>query len=592
MNARFLVPGQVWKRWYIPLALVLLAAVPVAISADYGGAGGTTIAKTGELDCNGLSPAQQSIKHSLACTDIRGFANVNNTNTWGGHTYDNGVYIGHDEPDMTFFSSKPGSGNDVTWTETLGVDPKAAPTVKTPGSDVTHWVQLSVAPWFSMDLCDPNSYPQLPCIPNSDSNAPACPNVGCAPNVYPGAGGAFMELQFYPPGMAPFADAPSCDNAHWCAALNVDSLSCTFQFANCNNKCFEPVNFAFIQKNGVPTGPPSPQKATLNTFVPNSATLLMNPGDKLTVHIFDSPAPGGGKALETVVDDLTTHQTGRMQASAANGFQNTSLIDCSGKPFNYEPEYNTAAPGNIAPWTALQTDISTQFEIGHFEACTTVTNRVFNGAGGATDPVYGTCTGPYEAAGQPDSASTNPESSDAACFPKGDTHGTLNSDPNIVAGCLANVFQNGDLDFDGSAYWADWPTGTSPTHNLPATFRQLPPLTKGQQYSTFNFQTDLALSESTCSGANPSGCAVPPPNAPGKFYPFWSVVSGDSGSGDSASSSRVSGNNGCVIEFGNVTDGEGVNSFGGDAQYGTDQVAVLGYDEFVSGMHNNTCERP
>jgi hypothetical protein len=82
---------------------------------------------------------------------------------------------------------------------------------------------------------------------------------------------------------------------------------------------------------------------------------------------------------------------------------------------------------------------------------------------------------------------------------------------------------------------------------------------------------------------------VPPPNAPGKFYPFWSVVSGDGGSGDSGSSSRTSGNNGCVIEFGNVTDGEGVNSFGGDAQYGTDQVAVLGYDEFVGGMHNNSC---
>jgi len=69
------------------------------------------------------------------------------------------------------------------------------------------------------------------------------------------------------------------------------------------------------------------------------------------------------------------------------------------------------------------------------------------------------------------------------------------------------------------------------------------------------------------------------------------VVSGDN-SGDNASASRDSGNNGCVIEFGNVTSGEGVNSFGGDAQYGTNQVARLGYPEFESQLYNNTCQQP
>jgi hypothetical protein len=33
-----------------------------------------------------------------------------------------------------------------------------------------------------------------------------------------------MELQCYPPGEAPFVDSISCDNAHWCAALTIDSL--------------------------------------------------------------------------------------------------------------------------------------------------------------------------------------------------------------------------------------------------------------------------------------------------------------------------------------------------------------------------------
>ena len=46
---------------------------------------------------------------------------------------------------------------------------------------------------------------------------------------------------------------------------------------------------------------------------------------------------------------MTTGQSGFMQASAANGFMNTSIIDCSGTPFNFEPEYNTAGRNEINP---------------------------------------------------------------------------------------------------------------------------------------------------------------------------------------------------------------------------------------------------
>ena len=53
--------------------------------------------------------------------------------------------------------------------------------------------------------------------------------------------------------------AISCDDTHWCAALTIDSLECTEGFATCNTACEEPVNFACIQRNGVPDGPPSPQ---------------------------------------------------------------------------------------------------------------------------------------------------------------------------------------------------------------------------------------------------------------------------------------------------------------------------------------------
>ena len=69
--------------------------------------------------------------------------------------------------------------------------------------------------------------------------------------------------------------------------------------------------------------------------------------------MWDAPLPGGGgNAFEVFMDDLTTHQTGLMQASAANGFMNTSSADCSGTPFNFQPEYNTAKAGNINPWGA------------------------------------------------------------------------------------------------------------------------------------------------------------------------------------------------------------------------------------------------
>ncbi|HUZ00633.1 MAG TPA: hypothetical protein VMU89_09805 [Thermomicrobiaceae bacterium] len=515
----------------------------------------------GELDCNGYSTIQKSIRGTMNCTDVRGLAGVDNANTWGGRFYDNNNYIGHDEPDMSFYSSLPGSGNNVSWSETLPRDPSLLPTVRKPGYDVTHWFELSVAPWFSMVMCDPNSYPQASCTANSDTNTP-------------NSGMAFMEMQFYPPGFAPFADAISCDNTHWCAAMTIDSLECTLGFASCNPGCTEPVNFAFIQTNGVPAGPPSPQLSNLATFTPNGSTLLMNPGDKLTVQMSDQPVPGGGGAMafEVAIKDLTTGQSGLMQASAANGFMNTSIADCSGTAFNFQPAYSTASPGNIAGWTALQTNISTQYEIGHFEACSSLSQPgTVPLAPGVNDVTYNQCSGPYEASAPADATATSPEYGDAFCYPFGDTHGVLNSTPDLVTGCMDNVFQNGDLDFDGSSYWADWPTGTSPSLYYPSTFQQSPPLSSGHQYAQFSFQTDLALSESTCTGT--AGCSVPPPNAPGHFYPYFGLA-------------NTWGH--CQIEFGNVA-ATGALTFGQAAQYGTNQYSQIGYPEFESQLYSNIC---
>ena len=64
-----------------------------------------------------------------------------------------------------------------------------------------------------------------------------------------------------------------------------------------------------------------------------------------------------------------------MTASAANGFMNTSITDCSGTPFTFHAEYSTAKQQNQVPWAALEGGVLMQQEIGHSEICTSLTNK-------------------------------------------------------------------------------------------------------------------------------------------------------------------------------------------------------------------------
>jgi hypothetical protein len=563
---------------YAPAAVGAAAATPAAAkSAPF------TIKPnaSGGLDCNGFSPIQKTILGAATCTDPKG-GTVNNKNTWGGRFYDNGHYIGHDEPNVGFFSNRAGSGDNVNWTYTLPKDPKAAPTVKTPGKDVSNWFELTVATWLGMALCDGNSYPQLPCTPESDANAPACFGVSCPQASYPGGGSAFLEMQFYPPGDAPFIENVSCNNTQWCASLHINEAECTFNFVSCNNNCRETTNFAFIQTNGVPTGPPSPQLMNNASAEPNAQTLLMNPGDKLQIHIVDAAAPGvptagipPGKALELTIDDLTTGQTGFMQASAANGFAQTDIATCNGRLFNFQPEYRTSKPGNIVPWAAIQANVSSSIEIGHFTPCTSVSGLLGNGVGGNGDPVFSTCNGPYETTA--DTSEPQEAGMDTPCYPAGSTHGSLNSDPNPIANCTD--LTAGDLDFDGSTYRTDYPTsGTiNPTAINPGSFLLSQPTSSGHAYPQIKFQADIGLSELACNGTTGAGCTVPPTGSyvdqPGHttFYPFWSV----------------NFDGGCSFVFGNNT--TGVKDFGMDAEYGKVMSATLGYPEFEGRLMANPC---
>jgi hypothetical protein len=506
-----------------------LALAPVAFTSAAAADTAVSPAAAGMLDCNGLSPAQRPIKRTMVCADPR---------VGGGDeaAEDNGRYIGHDEPAVRFVSNKAGSSADVTWTERIGVDPSSKPTVAHPGSDITHYFELTIAPWFSMNLCDNYSTPFRQCTPQSDANAPH--------GSFPGGGAAFMELQFYAPGFAPFEDNISCDNKHWCSALTIDSLACTLN-GRCNNNCFEPVNFAWIQTDGRPAGPPSPQLSNDATYTPNAKTLMINPGDQLRIHMFDAPV-SGGHAFRVTEDDLTTGKSGSMTASAANGFMHTNPVSCKGVPFNFEPEYSTASAQNVLPWGSGPYNIDTEFEIGHFEACTSLAGFGRTPIEGGYQDSYATqCVGPYEkTADRPSSV----EPDDAPCFAAGDDHGGLSA-PNEVTGCPVFFDAIGDLDYDGSSYYPDWPNATTPDA-FPSTFQQAQPTSRGTQYSQVQFVTDTTSTQSGCDPSTGDGCVLPP-HGPGHFYPYWTQAS-------------VQGQ--CVWEFGNMTNG---NTFGQDAQYGS-----------------------
>ncbi len=124
-----------------------------------------------------------------------------------------GHYVGHDEPGVWFDSNVPGSGNRARWQLTLPVDPRPS---SVPGQKIYSFEQ-HVAFWFGMALCASQSYPEQlsTCTPDSDSN------IVDPKDSSQHAGSAYLELQFYPPGSAPWPDWISCNATQWCAAMNV-----------------------------------------------------------------------------------------------------------------------------------------------------------------------------------------------------------------------------------------------------------------------------------------------------------------------------------------------------------------------------------
>lgn len=545
--------------------------------------------KVNNLDCNGWGHLGTPLFHNAGdrCTDpVKRLANGS-----AQRFIDNGWYVGHDEPSVKFLSNAPKSGNTMTYFMQVPRDPKAKPNAS---GTITDYSELSIAPWFGLPLCDPRSYPQAACKPDSDRN------IGL--NRANAAGSAFMELQFYPPGFGSFADSVSCSKTKWCAALTIDSLECNFNFQTCNPNCEEPVNFAFLQNNGVPAGPPSPQLSDASSEFPNGHTLMINQGDALKVAISDPPS-----GFTTTVWDLTRHTKGWMTASAKNGFMDTNIDTCAGTPFSFHAEYATAKANNRVPWAALEGGVLMQEEIGHFETCGSVSNQETVTQGPPGNPffvdknVFQTCNGGEEGRGHHGGSckqstsgavtcagaeaqgrhgpvacpTTNPQSgtlcefSDGACFKAGTHTQLVNGKPQqfswSVTGCLDNQFQNGDLDFDGTPYHASaWPHATK---NTPTMLRVLGPFTAaGRPYPQVQFETDVGASSRLCNTRTGANCTAAPLGA--AFYPFYTLSHPSTGL-------RGQGR-ACIWNFGTSIRGFTRKTFGGDRQYGHPDLSWFG----------------
>jgi hypothetical protein len=459
-----------------------------------------------------------------------------------------GYYVGHDEPSMLFDSTQPGAGNHMRYYMTLPTDPPAAnPTA--PGKSFAF--ELSGAQWLGMAMCDSQSFPEQvsTCPPDSDRNIL---DPATSPNH---VGQAYMELQFYPPGWVPWptwqvaVGASSCDATQWCAAMNVDSLSLNPVTGKANNQtCLnkvgeEYVNFAFVTKSGASQAPANPVDSTVATFTPTPQDLFMNSGDQLRVSMTDTTS-----GLKVIIDDLTTHQSGSMTASAANGFAQVGYdptgTSCNAIPYNFHPMYSTSTPNTRVTWAAGSYNVAFDTEIGHFQFCqgpNPISDTPF-GLNASGNPTR--CrAGDTEQSGVNATAADN---DDFFCFPAREALVYK------VAGCTLT-----NTGFDGASYQRLWPDGNTKLHPTALQFTS-PQTGPGYtvQYSQAGFETDLPATESTCNPQTGAGCTLIPQTdqgQPAAFYPFYTTT-------------NTSG--GCVWQFGNDIPGEN-SDYGQNGQYGS-----------------------
>ncbi len=433
--------------------------------------------------------------------------------------YPNGQYVGHDEPSLEFKSGIPGSGNDMTYTMTLPRDPKTQPNAS--GAGGTTWnFQLRPTFWFGLTLCDSQSAPEFTtkCTPDSDKNNLVGSNPNSPNYIGKHPGNAFMELQFYGPGSVPQFEGFGCTATQYCAAMTIDSCvsnqnTGVDNTSACNNYILggvEPINWAYITKSGVSQGPANPlftgtfANPNFTAVNPNPAEdLFMSPGDTIRIHLHDTPA-----GLRADLTDLTTGQHGSMTASIANGFGHIlytpNSSTCQEAPYAFHPEYSTANPrGNTWSLTPTTSPCPTR----------SATSRT---AWRSTRPP---ATAPLRRPGRDH---------------RGLGRHRLPSWYRLVAGDDQRVHRLGrglgraGLPAGLARHEPEPGRGPGPAPVTPVLFTS--PLTRGKNYSTVAFETDLPGIEVKGAQANPPFCdpntganCVNPPNG-AAFYPFFSTT--------------------------------------------------------------------
>jgi hypothetical protein len=374
------------------VAGAFLLLMPSCASPASGDRAGTTRqALTGsyEPDCNDPDA------HDTNCTE------PTREIVWDAQQNGYPYYIGHAEPTAEFFSRAGASGNNMQWKFQL---PSSDPSPAQNGSSVANF-ELYSTTWMGLALCDPNSNPFGACTPNSDANNPNT------------AGAAFLELQFYPPGL-------NCSSTQWCVRLHINTLQNKNAFQKAN--CLEPTTQQYVTTDGTVGGP----------------KLLMSNGDTIVVTIKDT-----ANGLETDVNDVTSSTTGSMVASGANGFlHNSDQLTCATTAFDFHPMYATAAPGQVVPWAKLKPNVSFDFEIGHFELCGDSSCSTLPDG---TDE--GTCS----------TSNSKLCKTDSDC-PAGETCNVQTNGNCFTIRGVGGCFDS-DLDQDGVCYQANWPDGTG-TH--------------------------------------------------------------------------------------------------------------------------------
>jgi hypothetical protein len=157
------------------------------------------------------------------------------------------------------------------------------------------------------------------------------------------------------------------------------------------------------------------------------------------------------------------------------------------------------------------------------------------------------------------------EFADGNCFKEGvrnvQINGVETEEFSASTLCLANRYQNGDLDFEGTDYQPNsWPDGSA---KHPTYFEVIGPFdAQGQPYPEIQFETDANGSAFLCNTGTGEGCVVPPTSA--AFYPFFSL-----------SPFSLAWGKTCAWDFGNVSP-KTIEDFGQDAQYGTPNLERYG----------------